>query len=130
SCRCAGLPQHSLRGLVPPLFTRHQSDFDQRFVDNSSIVKARSYIKILRLWMVSNYRIGRLLGIEHEILRQLHADRLRVEQLNKLLPIFQIRAGGVSKAIAAAAIALLEVLPDRWRIFRTEAQLLAHYLVP
>ena len=80
--------------------------------------------------MVNNQRVSRLLRVEHEVFRQPHADRFRMKQLDDLPAVLQIRAGRISEAVSATAIFLMEQICDGRRVFRAEAKLLSHALVP
>ena len=89
-----------------------------------------SNVEVFRLRVMRHDRVGRLLGHQHEILAEAHANLFRPQELYYERSIFQVRAGGISEAVAAAAILLLEDFANRGIIFAGEAQLLTHPLVP
>ena len=67
----------------------------------------------------------RLLGVELELLGERDADPGRVDQLEELGLIFEVRAGGIAERIAAAAVVLLEKLLRVRRILAVDAPLSA-----
>ena len=85
---------------------------------NLELLNARipGYVEISCLRMVGDKRRRRLFRFELELIAQLQADPCRVEQLEQLGLIFQVRTGGVSERVAAAAVVLLEELSDARRI--------------
>ncbi len=58
--------------------------------------------------MMENDRGSRLFGIQHKLIRQFDADTLGFDQLKQLCLVLDIGAGGVTKAVTRALIALFE----------------------
>ena len=56
--------------------------FTERVVPCIGTAGRASYVKIFRLRMMGDDGIGRLLGDEHVVLGQAHADRFRLQQLD------------------------------------------------
>src|SRR5262245_7650410 len=85
-------------------FRKHKSPPKCRSVE----VPRSLYVKILRLWVMNHDRVGALLGIEHEVFCELHANLLRLQELHDVSAIFQVWTRRVSKAVSATAIALMK----------------------
>jgi len=69
-------------------------------------------IEVLRLGMVDDERVGRLLGVQLQLLGQRHADLRRVEQVDDLATVLEVGAGGVPEGVARPAVALAQDLVD------------------
>lgn len=77
-----------------------------------------------------NQCIRRLLGLKHEILAQLNAYQLGLQQFDNFNTVFEVWAGGVTEAVSAAAVALVEKFFYAGGIFAPETELLPHVFVP
>ena len=55
--------------------------------------------------MVQHQRVGRLLGVQLELLGQLDADPLRLEQVDQLRAVLEVGAGAVAEREPRAAVA-------------------------
>src|SRR5690348_11169314 len=60
--------------------------------------------EVLRLGVVDDDGVGRLLGVELHLFGQLDADPGRFEQADHLGPVGQVRAGGIADRIACAPV--------------------------
>src|SRR5690606_18004838 len=100
-------------------------------VCTASGASTRSDIEVLRLRVVQHERIGGLLGMQLQLLGQLHPDPLGFEQLDQLDAVLEIRARAVTEREPGAAIGELEVLRDLLRILvRRRAALGERQLLP
>ncbi len=80
--------------------------------------------------MVHNDGRSTLLGIQQKTGRQPHADVLfRIEKLEELGLVFEIRAGRIAEGIARSLILLMEEVANVRGIFARNAQLFAHLLM-
>src|SRR5689334_24917836 len=60
--------------------------------------------EVLRLGVVDDDGVGRLLGVQLHLFGQLDADPGRFEQADHLGPVGQVRAGGIADRIARAPV--------------------------
>src|SRR3954454_18094310 len=67
-----------------------------------------SGVKVIRLGMSRDDRVGGLLGDQLELLGQGHADAFGLEDLDDLGAVLKVRAGRVTEGVAAGAVADLE----------------------
>ena len=72
----------------------------------SSASEGSGRVEVLRLGVVDDERVGRLLGVQLQLLGQLDADPLRLQQLDQLGAVLQVRAGRVAEGVARTAVAL------------------------
>ena len=75
-------------------------------------------------------RRGALLGLELELLGELHADPVQLEQLVELGLVLEVGAGRVAPRVARAAVLLAEQPGERRAVLVGEAPLLADAVVP
>ena len=75
-------------------------------------------------------RVGRLLGVELQLLAQLDADPRRVEQLHERSPVLEVRARRVAERVSRTAVRLVADGGVHVAVGRAEAQLVAHAAVP
>src|SRR6185312_9032276 len=61
--------------------------------------------EVLRLGVVDDDSVGRLLGVQLHLFGQLDTDPGRFEQPDHLGPVGQVRAGGIADRIARAPVA-------------------------
>ena len=80
--------------------------------------------------MMYDYRRRRLLRIEHEFIRQLNTDPLRLQQFEQLCLVSYIRTRRVAEAVARSLIALVEKLRKLRCVIARKPQLFADPLVP
>src|SRR5262249_16000849 len=61
-------------------------------------------VEVLRLRVVDHDRVRGLLGVQLELLRELDADALRLQQVRDLGPVLQVRARPVAEGEAGAPV--------------------------
>ena len=71
-----------------------------------------------------------LLGLELELLGELHADAVQLEQLVELRLVVEVGARGVAPRVARPAVLLAEEPGERRAVLVGEAPLLADAAVP
>src|SRR4029453_5167462 len=88
--------------------------------------------EVLGLGMVADDRRGGLLGLglEARVLVALQANPLTLQQVQYLLVVLEVRAGGVAPRVAPAAVLLAEQAGERGPVLVGEPPLLPHAPVP
>ena len=72
--------------------------------------------------MVQDQGVGGLLGVELELLGELHADPLRLEQLDQLGPVLEVGAGAVAEREPGTAVAQVEVVLGPVRVLAASSR--------
>src|SRR5271166_1217413 len=142
SAATVALPAGRVRARSPSSANRSSkvftaSDcFTRRRAKSRRFSSAELHVEVLGLGMVQDEGVGRLLGMQLQLVGQRHADPFGLEQLHHLHPVLQVGAGAITEGKAGAAIAELEVVLDglgvlgRHRPVPGEPELLADAFVP
>ena len=97
---------------------------------------AKLHVEVLRFRVVEHERIGGLLWVQLELLREFHADALRLQQVNHALTEGQIRAGTIAEGVTSATVLQVKEVLGIVGVFRAntcavgERELGANALVP
>src|SRR3954471_10832343 len=90
-----------------------------------------SGVEVLGFRVMHDDRVRRLLRDELERLRQRHADPLRVQQLDNLGAVLEVRTGRITEGVARPAVTLMcEQVGELRRVLGREAELFTDALVP
>ena len=86
--------------------------------------------EVLGLGVGDDDRRGALLGFELELLGELHADAVELEQVVELRLVLEVGARGVAPRVPRPAVLLAEQAGDGGAVLVGEAPLLADAVVP
>ena len=114
--------QDALLEPLVEIFYSHGESLAPRFVNPLRAARRLlAHGKIGAVGMMEHKRADAGLGIHHHSFRQIHADFLRPQQHPEARLVFEIRACGIAKTVALAAIARGEAVGHghRWRIRET-----------
>ena len=118
----SALPDPSIRVTVPAPVRRHHRGVHEPLRASDD--------EVLRLGVGDDDRRGALLGLELELLGELHADAVQLEQVVELGLVLEVGARRVAPRVARPAVLLAEQPGERRAVLVGEAPLLADAAVP